>query len=112
MTISKSDQSDGYHTFQELYEHRYALFLTLLKTLPHLSWFSLRHDTGEKCFDGEYFIAGLTLPTGNISYHLPVRLYQTAKLTGARELEKGVKWDGHTSNDVIERLLQFVIVKE
>ena len=107
MTNFESDHSDGYHTFSELYEHRFALFLALMKALPQLSWVSLKHATGEKCYDGEWFIAGITLPTGNISYHLPIRLYDVGVSTGAKELEAGMEWDGHTSNDVINRLLQF-----
>lgn len=32
------EQSDGYHTFAELYEHRHALFLCLMASAPSLSW--------------------------------------------------------------------------
>lgn len=102
------NQSDGYHTFAELYEHRHALCLALMKTLPHMSWFSQRHEDGELCFgDNEWFIVGIDLPNGPVTYHLPVRLWREAKATGAVELDRGKKWDGHTPGDVIRRLNDF-----
>lgn len=64
--------SDGYHTFNELYEHRHALMLALMKAVPQHSWFSRRHHDGELCFgDGEWFIVGAELPdSGTVTYHL------------------------------------------
>lgn len=71
--------SDGYHTFNELYDHRHALFLALLSVhagvLP--TWMSRRHEDGS-AFEG-WFIAGIELPTGMISYHLPDRLWDACK---------------------------------
>jgi len=98
--------SDGYHTFNELYEHRHALMLALMKAVPQHSWFSRRHHDGELCFgDGEWFIVGAELPeSGAVTYHLPMRLWGLAELTGAAELERGRPWDGHTANDVVHRL--------
>ena len=112
-----TDPSDGYHTFEELYEHhhtfeelyehRHALTLSLIKARPDLFWFSRRHNDGELCFgDGDWFIVGAELPgVGAITYHLPMRLWDTAALTGAAELEIGKPWDGHTATDVVDRLM-------
>ena len=102
----RSLASDGYHTFAELYEHRHALTLALARALPHQSWFSLRHHDGEPCFsDGKWFIFGIDLPDGgHITYHLPMRMWELAKMTGAAELERGFLWDGHTAADVVLRL--------
>ena len=36
--ISTKDISDGYHTFQELYEHRIILFSALCNVYPDISW--------------------------------------------------------------------------
>lgn len=103
-----SEQSDGYHTFAELYEHRHSLCLALMKAMPQLSWFSRRHEDGEICFgDGSWFIVGIDLPNGTITYHLPVEMWEIAQKTGAQELERGRRWDGHTPNDVVHRLQQF-----
>ena len=92
--------SDGYHTFNELYEHRHALFIVLAKTMKTMAWRSRMHHDGKGI--GGWFIAGLNLSTGMISYHLPDRLWPL--LYGIQELERAPEWDGHTSMDVIERL--------
>lgn len=98
--------SDGNHTFDELYDHRCLLFLMLMDAHPEESWFSKSHEDGE-VWDG-WFICGTDLPSGTISYHLPLRMYSLAQKTGAEELEKGMPWDGHTSTDVIERLTDYL----
>lgn len=94
--------SDGYHTFDELYEHRCALFLGLMKCNFGVSWISLLHDDGSS-FDG-WFIAGMNIAGGDVTYHLPIRLWELAKRTGATVMDRSPKWDGHTSNDVVNRL--------
>jgi hypothetical protein len=106
----ETTNSDGYHTFDELYDHRHSLLLALMKSAPNLFWFSRRHQDGELCFgDGNWFIVGAFLPdVGQISYHLPIELFHLAQKTGANELEVGVLWDGHTSEDVSKRLKKWV----
>ena len=103
------EQSDGYHTFEELYDHRHALFLALLKSHPDKGWFSLRHSDGEFAFGGDWFIAGLELPgIGQISYHLPKTMLESARETGAPQLPVGKQWDGHSPQDVVNRLMSWV----
>jgi|LakMenE27Jul10ns_1017307.scaffolds.fasta_scaffold00633_3 hypothetical protein len=85
-------QSDGYHTFAELYEHRHALFLALMRSNPQRSWISLRHHDGEIPFgDPNWFIAGMDLGSRGvpiqITYHLPIDLWPHAVNTGAVILE-------------------------
>jgi hypothetical protein len=101
-----SQISDGFHTFAELYEHRHALTLSLMKAKPEMFWFSRRHNDGELCFGvGDWFIVGAELPTvGSISYHLPMALWESAQRSGATMLKIGRPWDGHTPEDVVERL--------
>ena len=108
-------QSDGYHTFAELYEHRHALFLALMRSNPDRSWVSLRHHDGEIPFeDPNWFIAGMDLGCEGypiqITYHLPAKLWNHAKATGAHILENGKEWDGHTSQDVVDRLLEWATI--
>lgn len=104
-----SQISDGYHTFAELYEHRYALCLALMRSMPQCWWFSQCHADGEPCFGGnDWFIVGADLPgldDPSITYHLPMRLWNAAQATGARELPQGRPWDGHSANDVVDRLM-------
>ena len=98
--------SDGYHTFEELYEHRHALFLALMRSHPKLSWRAMHHDDGTMYDD--HFIAGINLPHGTITYHLPIKLWPALSgLVGMSTLNRAPEWDGHTANDVITRLLQW-----
>jgi len=99
------ETSDGYHTFNELYSHRHALFLAFIRSSPYCAWMSDKHDDGSKT-DG-WFIAGITIPTGTISYHLPLSLWASCSYAGATLIDKAPKWDGHTSKDVVDRLMKY-----
>lgn len=101
--MNKGEISDGYHTFNELYEHRHLLFLTILAAYPEEAWISKLHEDGTM-FDGGWFIAAWHPPAGQISYHLPIRLWPVAIKTGAIVLERGRKWDGHTPSDALQRI--------
>jgi hypothetical protein len=98
--------SDGYHTFDELYEHRCTLFLALIKAHPTLSWISAKHHDGS-AWDG-WFVAGIKAPTGDTTYHLPACMWSLACETGAAILETGMWWDGHTAADVVKRIQAWV----
>jgi hypothetical protein len=119
------DTSDGYHTFKELYEFRKVYNATLFNewgkqmqeylkwesedwqilNLPkydvHKSW---RHNDGELCFGGGWFIVVANLPSGQISNHyqahdwdlFDIPVYEKAKYP----------FDGHTSKDVLDRLIK------
>lgn len=100
-----NDISDGYHTFGELYEHRLALFIALIKMNPKLSWRANNNDDGS-FFEG-WFVAGIKLPTGDISYHLPNKRWQDLDNLGISTSNCAPKFDGHTSHDVIDRLNSF-----
>lgn len=94
--------SDGYHTFDELYDHRCHLFAALMFSHPEISWMAETHEDGTM-FDG-WFIAGMHLPTGNISYHLPIGMWKMLNDRGIFTCEKAPKWDGHTASDVVDRI--------
>jgi hypothetical protein len=95
--------SDGYHTFSELYRHRAALFILLTRMVPEWSWRARRHEDGGAMYEG-MFLAGMHLPTGDISYHMPIKYWPLMEHVHAT-LELAPAWDGHTSDDVLERLL-------
>lgn len=97
--------SDGYHTFDELYEHRCALFVALMKTNPKISWRANNHDDGSS-FES-WFIAGMKLPTGDITYHLPQWMWEMLDNVRIKTSNKSPKWDGHTASDVVKRLEQW-----
>jgi hypothetical protein len=102
--------SDGFHNFTELYEHRCILYLALtaqmleLHKLDHLnSYKSLKHHD-ETSYEG-WFITGFKTNFGWISYHLPMKHWHSCRLP---EWELAPIWDGHTPNDVLERLLSLI----
>ncbi len=113
--------TDEYHTMEELYTHRYHLYLALIKAFDSritpigsnvMCWKSKFHDDGTMFED--MFILGMTVSQPSffiggdpndfyITYHLPIRFWHMANVI---ELEKAPPYDGHTSKDVLERLLR------
>ena len=69
----KGNVSDGYHTFNELYDHRNLLFIALCKAYKDLAWCAIDHHDGTR-YDG-HLIVGIDLPSGTITYHLPMGLH-------------------------------------
>ena len=89
------ETSDGYHTFNELYEHRTALFATLCNMRSDISWKSMKHDDGTM-YDG-MFIAGIETPDGQYTYHCDMKyLYMFAY---TQEVDKAPPYDGHQPKD-------------
>lgn len=100
--------TDWYHTFWELYKHRIHLFIALCKyyntccSVEQVCWRSKKHNDWTS-FDWR-FILQLETTEWQISYHLPIKYWD--KCIMAEELEKSNKWDWHSSDDVLERLLK------
>ena len=99
--IKSGELSDGYHTFNNLYYQRCILFATLVNQNKKISWKSYKHENGELCFCGGWFIVGIDTPLGSYTYHYENKYWD---LFQCKELECGKHWDGHTSKDV-DRLL-------
>lgn len=91
--------SDGYHTFNELYDHRAVLFAVVCNEHPHRAWKSKLHHTCDM-FDG-MFIVGMNTMYGQISYHYDLELWDLFEVP---ELERAPEWDGHTPADAVKRL--------
>lgn len=96
-----SDLSDGYHTFKQLYYQRMMLFAVIVKQNRDNAWKSLRHEDGELCFGGGWFIVGIDTPKGSYTYHYEDKYFS---LFDCVELERGKTWDGHTEKDVTRLL--------
>lgn len=99
--------SDGYHTFGELYEHRIVLYIALCRQLSKNStrsvWISKKHSDGS-VWDG-WFLLGICIANGEqITYHLPERYWDVCK-EFAYEFDQAPPFDGHTSDDVLNRLI-------
>ena len=94
--------SDGYHTFDELYDHRFTLFIALARALrTHKVWRSKLHSDGTS-FDG-WFVLGINDEPGKqITYHLPMDRWEETDF--AFTVDRAPEFDGHTSVDVLERL--------
>jgi hypothetical protein len=115
------DTSDGYHTFKELYDFRaaynallfnewasqkgYEEFLDVnlvaqnTKHSIHKSW---KHNDGDSCFGGGWFIVVAKLPSGQISNHYPAEIWNDFKVPETTTAL--FPFDGHTSQNVLERL--------
>ena len=89
------ETSDGYHTFNELYEHRTALLATLCNMRSDISWKSMKHDDGTM-YDG-MFIAGIETPDGQYTYHCEMKYWYMFAMT--KEIEKAPSYDGHQPGD-------------
>lgn len=105
--------TDGYHSFDELYAHRIALFVALCREIAwhtdkHAGqcknppvWRSKTHGDGST-MDG-WFVIGIGKEKGSqITYHVPIVCWEETDF--AETLDRAPEWDGHTSADVLNRL--------
>ena len=90
--------SDGFHTFNDLYHQRAVLFAALVKAHKDKAWKSWRHEDGEKCFGGGWFIVGIETPQGSYTYHYEEKYWG---IFDCIALERAKHWDGHTDKDVL-----------
>lgn len=128
-TEDKGNISDGYHTFNELYAFRKAYNAALFNEWAE-DWRSIqtmkdathpeiklavknskgkydvhkseRHFDGELCFGGGWFIVVAILPTGQISNHYKMEDWDLFKIPVSEKAK--YEFDGHTGEDVINRL--------
>lgn len=94
--------SDGFHTFNGLYEQRMILFAALVKAYKNKAWKSYRHEDGEYCFGGGWFIVGIDTPEGSYTYHYENKYWD---MFDCVKLPRGKHWDGHTEADAEIRLM-------
>ena len=79
-----------YEDLPECYQPKYSV---------HKSW---KHHDNELCFGGGWFIVSAMLPTGLISNHYKAKDWDLFQIP---EVEKALyEFDGHTPQDVLERL--------
>lgn len=113
--------SDGYHTFQELYDMRLALTRSTFHAVDRMwhaqwrmtgadqqrpfktpIWRSRQHSDGTM-FDGMFIVGYAQANFLQITFHYHDEHWD--KFDFAQTLEKAPEWDGHMDKDVIERLL-------
>lgn len=97
-TVSEiGEVSDGYHTFNSLYNQRLCLWAALVKAYKDKAWKTRRHHDGEPCFGGDWFLVGITTPAGDYTYHYELKDWN---LFDCKVLDKAPEFDGHTDKDV------------
>lgn len=104
--IDSGKISDGYHTFDELYDHRVTIYIVLCKILSekmnNYVWRSKRYHS-DKIPQKNWFLLGINESKGiQITYHLPISKWKETEF--AKTLFCAPEWDGHTSKDVLKRL--------
>lgn len=99
---SIGELSDGFHTFNGLYEQRMILFAALVKAYKDKAWKSYRHEDGEYCFGGGWFIVGIDTPEGSYTYHYENKYWD---MFDCVELPRAKHQDGHTEADAETRLM-------
>ena len=97
------EASDGYHTFNELYDFRREYNAALVNSGIWKAHKSYRHHDGELCFGGGWFIVMIETPFGQISNHYENKYWNEFH---CEEKEFADEWDGHTEKDVIARLMK------
>lgn len=121
------DTSDGYHTFDELYEHRTGLLAALCNTfilhiaiackvgglgsgfMSHYAFKSWRHHDGGS-HEG-YFIVGINCNMSEdlfataewATWHCEARWWDRFAIP---ELDRAPEWDGHTPAEALARLIE------
>lgn len=106
--IDPMEISDGYHTFQELYDQRRTLFYVVCKLLEDQGYevykTKLHHDG--TMFDGHFMVCVESVD-GDMTFHFEERHWDFFK--DIPEVERAQKpFDGHTPKDVMDRLIRVV----
>jgi hypothetical protein len=122
--------SDGYHTFNELYDFRKmynaALFNEWAKqkvrnpkwasednqpvNLPKYDVHKSKcHSDGLPCFGGGWFIVMAVLPSGQVSNHYEMKDWDLFQIPETDFVK--YPYDGHTAQDVLSRLEEVCKIK-
>lgn len=104
--VSVGELSDGYHTFNELYQFRMLYNAALFNEWAAQGKYGVHkskcHYDGNQCFGGGWFVVVATLPTGQISNHYEENNWDLFKIPAYETALN--PWDGHTAKDVFNRL--------
>lgn len=97
--VIADDTSDGCHTFAQLYHQRMVLWAAIVKANAPHAWKTRRHEDGEPCFGGGWFLVTVDTPEGAYGYHCE-DTPENWSLFACRELPKAKPWDGYDGKDV------------
>lgn len=108
--IKSGELSDGYHTFNELYDYRMIYNAMIVNEFASRELYnchkSLKHHDGNYCFGGGWFIMTMDLPTGQVSNHYPTKYWELFKCV---EKPMADEWDGHTLAEAFDRMYAYVL---
>ena len=103
--IRLGEMSDGYHSFNELYEYRLLYNAHTALAFDHAGWQvvrSWRHSDGKDAFDGGWFVVHMETPAGQITNHYKREYWR--HFDGIAEAPTAPEWDGHTPDVAAMRL--------
>jgi hypothetical protein len=86
--------------YKRIWNKQKGCFETLPVNDVHKSW---KHNDGELCFGGDWFIVCAETPYGQISFHYKKEDWDYFKIPLVEKAK--YKFDGHTTEQVISRLL-------
>ena len=99
------DTSDGYHTFNELYEYRMLYNALLFNEWAKQGLYNVhksnKHSDGQFCFGGGWFVVSADTPAGQITNHYEDKHWNKFKIS---HRPTAVEWDGHTPEQAAKRL--------
>jgi len=112
--FNENSLRDGYHSFAELYDFRKLYNAVLFNEWSNQGLYSvhksIRHNDGELCFGGGWFIVVANLPAGQITNHYKLDSWE---LFNCKEEPKALfEFDGHVHADVIYRLSHLTLVQQ
>lgn len=70
---------------------------------------SKRHQDGEKCFGGGWFVVSAQLPTGQVTSHCEMDFWD---LFDVPEVDRAPEWDGHSPYIAAERIRDALTTRE
>ena len=108
--IDGNEISDTIHTFGELYRYRMiynALFVNMVALSGKYEVYKTkRHNDGQECFGGGWFLVSVRLPTGPLDNHYEMKDWN---LFHCPEVEKEpYPYDGHTPADAADNAEKFL----
>ena len=101
--------SDGYHTFDDLYDQRAKILAVAANCEPlhGTVWKSHKHYTEDDPMAVGFFILGFDTPTGIAAFHLENRYWN---LFDCLELDFAPNFDGASPKMSINRLLSYIFI--
>ena len=105
--VNTGEITDGYHTFNELYDQRAKMLSVICNVYKDRAWKSLKHADGSMYEN--MFIFGIDTPAGMATYHMDIDPYWD--MFHCEELAVAPEWDKHTPEQAAMRLLTLSYAK-